>query len=65
MTESARHVRGPSRFKETDVARAIRAARKANIPIAAVKITQDGDILIISGTPEPVAVWAVNPLDDL
>jgi hypothetical protein len=31
--------------------------------IAAVKITQNGDILIIPGTPEPVAASAPNPWD--
>lgn len=55
MSDKARRVRGPARFREKDVARAIRGARKANIPIAAVKILPDGSILVIPGTPERVA----------
>ena len=43
-----------STFKQIDVARAIRAAKAAQITIAAVRITRDGDILVIPGQPEPV-----------
>ena len=43
-----------SRFKQIDVARAIRAAQKAKLPIGVVRITRDGDILVIPGQPEPV-----------
>lgn len=57
--------RGPSRFRERDIVRVIRAARKANMSLAAVRIEPDGAILVIPGEPEPVAVSAPNPLDDL
>jgi hypothetical protein len=60
----ARRVRGPSRFREADVARAVRAARKANISIAAVRIEPDGSILVIPGTPESVQPSTRNPFDD-
>lgn len=63
MSEPARRVRGPCRFKETDVTRAVRAARKANIEIAAVEISVDGSIRIVPGTPKPAAT--PNPLDDI
>lgn len=33
--------------------------------LAAVRIEPDGAILVIPGEPEPVAVSAPNPLDDL
>jgi hypothetical protein len=46
--------RGPARFREKDVVRVIRAARKANIEIAAVDIMPDGSIRVIPGTPETV-----------
>lgn len=57
--------RGPARFTEADVRRAIRGAMKARIPIAAVEIAPNGCIRVIPGVPEPVAVSAPNPLDDL
>ena len=60
-----RKPRGPARFREKDVAKAIRAARKANIEIAAVEITSDGCIRVIPGTPPPVAASAPNPWDDV
>lgn len=62
---SARSTRGPVRFREKDVARAIRGAQKAKISIAAVRIEPDGAILVIPGTPEPVAASAPNPWDDV
>lgn len=64
MTAPARKPRGPARFREKDVARAIRGAQKAKIPIAAVRIEPDGNILVIFGTPEPVAVSDRNEWDD-
>lgn len=64
MNEPVRRVRGPARFWEKDVVRVIKAARKANVPLAAVRIEPDGSILVIPGTPEAVAVSAPNPWDD-
>jgi acetyl/propionyl-CoA carboxylase alpha subunit len=60
----ARPTRGPARFREKDVVRVIRAARKANMPLAAVRIEPDGSILVIPGTPEAVAVSPPNEWDD-
>ena len=59
-----RKPRGPARFCERDVVRAIRAARKANIEIAMVEITAEGVIRVIPGTPPPVAASEPNPWDD-
>jgi hypothetical protein len=61
----ARIPRGPARFTEADVRRAIRGAQKAKIAIAAVEIAPNGCIRVIPGIPTPVAASATNPLDDL
>lgn len=55
--------RGRSRFTQSDVTRAIRAAIAANLAIAAVRIAPDGTILIIPGTPATVTPWEANPWD--
>jgi hypothetical protein len=43
----------------------MRAAMRAKFPVAAVKITPDGSILVIPGTPEPVSASEPNPWDDV
>ena len=60
---ASRQVRGSSRFTQGDVARAIRAAKKENLPIAAVRIDPDGTILILPAGPGPVQPL-LNPWDD-
>jgi hypothetical protein len=57
-------MRKPAKFTEADVARALKAAQKAKISVACVRIEPDGTILIIPGTPEPVAGSAPNPWDE-
>jgi hypothetical protein len=52
------------RFREREVLRVIRAARKANIPIAAVDILPDGSIRLIPGSPEVVTTSSRNPFDE-
>lgn len=64
MTGVARRVRGPARFRETDVVRIIKAARKAALPLAAVRIEVDGSIVVIPGQPESVQPSIRNPFDD-
>jgi hypothetical protein len=44
--------RSPSPFRESDVTRAIRAAKKAGVEIARVEI-EPGKITVIVGKPEP------------
>jgi hypothetical protein len=44
------------------VVKAIKAARKAKLQIAAIRIEPDGTILIVPGTPQRVE--APNPFDD-
>ena len=58
-----RSKRGPCRFTQSDVTRAIRAALAANLEIAAVRINPDGSILIIPGTPIAVPPSEANPWD--
>lgn len=55
--------RGPSRFTQGDVSRAIRAVLREKIEIAAIRIEPDGTILIIPGTPAFVAQAEANPWD--
>lgn len=64
MTEPVRRVRGPARFREKDVVRIIKAARKANMAVAAVRIEPDGSILVIPGAPETIPYSGANPFDD-
>jgi hypothetical protein len=53
------------RFKQADVARAVKAAQKAKLPIGGVRIEPDGSILIVTGQPEPVAPSdALNEWED-
>ena len=57
-------MRRPARFTEADVSRAIKAAQKAKLPIACIRITPDGEILVIPGNPQPVPISAPNPWDE-
>ena len=57
-------MRRPPRFTEADVSRAIKAAQKAKLPIACVRIAPDGTILVIPGNPEPVPISTPNPWDE-
>jgi len=43
--------RRPCTFKEADVTRAVKAARKAGLEIAGVKVSREGDIIIVVGKP--------------
>lgn len=53
--------RAASRFRETDVTRAIRAARKAGVDTVRIEIDRDGRMVIITG---PAATQqAVNSFD--
>ena len=42
---------GPCAFKEADVTRAIKAARKAGLEVARVEV-ENGKIVIVAGKPE-------------
>ena len=43
------------RFTQADVARAVKAALKAKLPIGSIRIEPDGSILIVTAQPEDVA----------
>jgi hypothetical protein len=43
--------RGPLRFKQGDVERAVKAARKAGVPIGKIEIDAAGKISIVVGVP--------------
>lgn len=46
--------RGPAIFRERDITRAIAGHMKAGLPVAGTKIDRQGNIVIITGKPEPV-----------
>jgi hypothetical protein len=58
-------VRGPQTFKQRDVERAIKAARKAGIEIASVKIKPSGEIEIISAPRGDDDNGGDNPWDSV
>lgn len=47
--------RGPHAFKQTDVTRALKAAKAAGVEIARIKINKDGAIEIDAGKPKELA----------
>ena len=60
---SANGVSRAGKFRQIDVARALKAAQKAKLQIAAVRIEPDGTILVIPGIPEAVPSSERNPWD--
>ncbi|KAB2941621.1 MAG: hypothetical protein K8F92_11060 [Hyphomicrobium sp.] len=62
--KARREARGPCRFTQSDLARAIRAAKQEKLDIAAIRIEPDGTILIVPGTPQSVAHLEPNEWDD-
>jgi len=59
--------RGPCTFKEADVRRAVKAARKAGVEIAGIKVSRGGDIIIVAGKPKEAndAFETANPWDEV
>jgi hypothetical protein len=51
----------PVRFTEADLARAVRAMRKAGELVAGAKVETDGSIVVLTGTAQPAN--DANPLD--
>jgi hypothetical protein len=45
--------RAASTFRQTDVVRALRAARAAGLEVARIEIGKDGKIVVIPGKPTP------------
>jgi hypothetical protein len=46
--------RTPSTFRQSDITKAIRAARKAGVENVRVEIAKDGRIVIVTGGAQPV-----------
>jgi hypothetical protein len=58
--------RSPSTFRQTDLTRAIKAARNAGVGVARAEIAKDGKIIIIIGeTCEANADIELTPDDEL
>jgi hypothetical protein len=53
-------MRGPSKFKKTDVTRAAKAVLAAGLEIACVEVGKDGAIIVVRGKPDEPDV---SPLD--
>lgn len=56
-------MRRPSKFKKTDVTRALKAVRAAGFEIACVKISKDGSIVVVPGTPREAIQSDETPED--
>jgi len=50
-------------FRQRDVAAALRAVRQAGLQVKEVKITPDGEISVITGSPNDADEPSKNPLD--
>ena len=46
--------RAPATFRQSDITKAIRAARKASVENVRVEIAKDGRIVIVTGGAQPV-----------
>jgi hypothetical protein len=55
--------KAPSSFKETNVKRAIRGVRAANLEIGSVEIDRLGNIKVFPGKPAEAPTIAVNEWD--
>jgi len=51
-------------FKQSDVTRALKAARKAGADVARVEIDRQGKIVIVMGKPSEASEVDANPWDD-
>jgi len=56
--------RGKLRFKQRDLARAIRAAAKSGVPTKRVEIDQDGKIIVILGSQQQREQEGANEWDN-
>jgi hypothetical protein len=56
--------RGRVSFKERDLARAMRAARRSGVPLERVEIDREGRIILVPGKPGEAAPVDRNEWDD-
>jgi hypothetical protein len=64
VASSKRKARRRTPVTQAEIARAVKALQKAGLPVAAVKFTPDGTVIVIPGTPEAVPSSERNPWDD-
>jgi hypothetical protein len=61
--------KGLCTFKEADFTRAVKAARKAGLEIAGVRVSREGDIVILAGKPRETndasQAETANPWDEV
>lgn len=57
-------MRGPCRFKKSDVTKATKAVLAAGLPVARIEVDRDGSITIVPGNPAD-EVRADETPDDL
>jgi hypothetical protein len=56
---------GPNTFKESDLTRALRAAKKAGVDVARAEVARDGKIvLVLNGVAEKLHFGERNEWDD-
>lgn len=55
----------PAAFKQSDLVRAARAMKRADVPIARIEIEPGGRIVIVAGEPAPADPSAFNPWDEV
>jgi hypothetical protein len=55
--------RGACSFRESDVRRAIRAARAAGIEIGRIEVDKDGKIVVVAGKPAEAEAKPANEWD--
>lgn len=48
--------RGPCRFTQRDVTKAVKAVVAAGVPVAKVEVDKDGKIVVVTGEPSNTAV---------
>lgn len=56
--------RRPATFKQADMARAIRAAKAAGVPVRGIEVDRDGKIVVLVGEPQGPAA-PINPWDEV
>jgi len=61
-----RHGRGPSKFKKSDVMRAVRAAVAAGLSVAGVDVDPNsGKFRVVVGEPDRASTTTNNPWDEV
>lgn len=51
--------RGPQKFRQADIAKALKAAKAAGVGVRRIEINPDGKIIVVAGKMEP----GTDPID--